>query len=149
MIPLQLWYSLDQTEGDVAREHEDLDAALDRVAAISDSEWAALAEVTQHADKFAAMLYVGFRTDMGALMYPGDQDHEETYTRGAGAPNHEPILYMQCNSDNEFPSNSEVPAALIRQAVHEFADTGLRPTCVEWQTWNPVAVDSGSENGFG
>ncbi len=94
MIPLELWYSLERTEGDIASTHEELDATLDRFAAISDSQWAALAEVTQHADKFASMWYVGFHADMSALMYPSRPDR--VYTRGHGLPDGEP--FSTCNA---------------------------------------------------
>jgi hypothetical protein len=52
---------------------------------------------------------------------------------------------MYTTSDCETPPNGEIPAALVRQAAHEFADTGLRPTCIDWQTWERVNADSGSE----
>ncbi len=129
MIPLELWYSFDQTEGDVARTHEELDAALDRLAAVSDSRWAALATVSEVDNVPGPLPYAGFHADMDALMYPSRP--ERAYTRGEGTPDGEPLLYMQGHSDNEFPPNSEIPAVLIRQAVHEFADTGERPTGVE------------------
>jgi hypothetical protein len=143
MIPLKLWYSDEQTEGDIAHTHDELDAVLDRVAALSSSGWPALAEVTQAADKFGPLMYVGFHEYMGALMYP--EIDTSAYTVGEGTQDGDPLLYMQGTSDSEFPPNSEVPAALIRQATHEFADTGRRPTCVPWQTWERPDATTDSE----
>ncbi|HEX5404904.1 MAG TPA: Imm1 family immunity protein [Pseudonocardiaceae bacterium] len=145
MIPLKLWYSHEQTEGDIARTHDELDAALDRVAVLSGPDWPVLAEVTQAADKFGPLLYVGLHVEQGALLYSGDDDEDGSYTTGSGTQDGEPLLYMQGTSDCEFPPNSEVSATLIRQAAHEFADTGLRPTCVLWQTWDRPDADTDSE----
>jgi hypothetical protein len=138
-----LWYAYEQTIGDIVRSHEELDAAIDRVAALAGPDWPALAEVTQLENKFGPVLYLGMHLDQGALAYAGN--HQRVYTLGEGTQDGEPILYMYTTSDNEFPPNSEVPAALIRQAAHEFADTGQRPTCVEWQVWEREFADSGSD----
>jgi hypothetical protein len=140
MIPLMLWYSPEQTEGDIVRTHGELDAALDRIAALAGPDWPVLAEVTQLEDKFGPMLYLGLHVDQGAVMDPGET--RRAYTCGSGTSDGEPLLYMQGNSDNEFPPNAEVPADLVRQAAHEFADTGVRPTCVQWQIWQRVDVGS-------
>ena len=145
MIPLKLWYSHDQTAGDIAQTHEELDAALDRIAALSGPDWPALAEVTVVDNKFGPVLYVGLHLDLGALLYSGDDDKEGSFTTDGSPPDGERLLYMQGTSDCEFPSNAEVPAALIRRAAHEFADTGRRPTCVEWQVWEPEVDDSESD----
>ncbi|MET8824951.1 Imm1 family immunity protein [Streptomyces sp. NPDC004610] len=44
------------------------------------------------------------------------------------------VSYFIVGEGNEFPDRSEVPIALVRQAVKEFlASGGQRPTCVQWQ----------------
>jgi hypothetical protein len=135
MIPLTLWYSNDQVDGDVVRTHEELDAGIDRVAALAGQDWPALAEVTQLDDDPAApMLYLGLHVDKGAIMYP--EPTRRVYTAGAPTGTGETMLYMQGTADCEFPASAEVPVQLVRQAAHEFAETGVRPTCVNWQTWN-------------
>lgn len=134
MISLTFWYSRDQTDGDVGATHDELDAVLSRVAALSLPEWPALAQVTQTEDtRSGPLLYVGFHVERGALLYSGDDDPDGSYTLGDGAAIGEPLLHMYTMSDCEFPPNAEVPADLIRQAAHEFADTGRRSTCVPWQ----------------
>jgi hypothetical protein len=41
MIPLELWYSHEQTEGDIARTHDELDTVLNRIAVLARSDWPA------------------------------------------------------------------------------------------------------------
>jgi hypothetical protein len=108
---------------------------LDTLAGMSRADWPALAEVTQADvdDLRAPMLSVGLHVDRGALMYSGPDDLDGSYSRGDGPHGDEPILYMQGTSDNEFPPDSEMPAALVRRAVHEFDEAYRRPSSVPWQ----------------
>jgi hypothetical protein len=145
MIPLMLWYSHDQSEGDVARTHEELDAILDKVAALSGPDWPALAEVTLLENTKGPMLGPGFLLGQGAIYYSGHDYTNGNLTLGEGPRDGEPLLYMMTTSDNEFPPNSEIPVELVRRATHEFAETGVRPTCVEWQTWDRSGADTESE----
>jgi hypothetical protein len=145
MIPLKLWYSREQTAGDVAETPVELTAALDRIAALSGPDWPALATVTPVGTKFGPVLYVGFHVRNGALLYSGSDDMDGSFTLGSGPTDGDPLLYMYMTSDNEFPPNSEIPAELVRRAVHEFADTGRRPTCVAWQTWDRPDATTESE----
>jgi immunity protein Imm1 of predicted polymorphic toxin system len=135
VIPLKLWYSREQTTGDVVRTHAELDAAIDRIEVLARPGWPALAEATQLDNKLGSLLYLGLHVDRGVLLYAGAGETSRMYTIGEGTEDGAPLLYMQGTSDCEFPPNSEVAVKLIRQAAHEFADTGQRPTCVEWQTW--------------
>jgi hypothetical protein len=145
MIPLTLWYAREQEAGDRAETPAELDSALDRIAALSGPGWPALATVTPAGARFGPVLYVGFHEQNGALLYSGEDDADGSFTRGAGSITGEPLLYMNMESDNEFPPNSELPADRIRQAVHEFANTGRRPTCVDWQTWGRPDATTDSE----
>lgn len=145
MIPLRLWYSHDQKAGDIATTHAELDVLLDRLSALSTPEWPALAEVTPAASKYGPALYVGLHVDLGALRASTADDPGPYYTVGEGSSDGEPILYMYTTSDGEVPANAEIPAALVRQAAHEFADTGVRPTCVDWQIWKAPVLDTESE----
>ncbi len=44
------------------------------------------------------------------------------------------ISYSIMGNATEFPSRSEIPIALVRQAVKEFLSSGgQRPTCIQWQ----------------
>jgi hypothetical protein len=144
MTPLELWYSDEQAEGDIARSHDELDATLDRLATLSRPDWPALATVHTVGNRFGPVLYVGFHDGMGALMYAAGDD-PRAYTLGEGAQDGGPILYMYTTSDCEFPPNAEVPATVIRLAAHEFADTGVRPTCVGWQGWERPDADAESD----
>ncbi|WP_158101836.1 Imm1 family immunity protein [Streptomyces swartbergensis] len=44
------------------------------------------------------------------------------------------VSYSIMGNATEFPENSEISIALVRQAVNEFLSSGgQRPTCVQWQ----------------
>jgi hypothetical protein len=145
VITLTVWYSHDQTgDGDLVHHGAELDAALDRVAALSDTEWPALATISRPNDQASPALYVGFHGDQGALLFVSVEGGRE-FSRGPGDADGEPLLYMYMTSPDDFPPNAEVPVALIRQAAHEFANTGQRPTCVQWQTWERPDVETESE----
>jgi hypothetical protein len=135
MIELEWWYAAGQEAGDVTRTPAEVDAILDTLARMSRDDWPALAEVTQAdvADRRAAMMYVGVHGDLGALMYSGPDDRTGSYSLGGASTEGTPILYMSGESDNEFPPNCEIPVVMVRQAAHEFAATGQRPTDVPWQ----------------
>jgi hypothetical protein len=135
VISLTLWYSHDQTDGDIARTHQELDAALDRLTALSRLDWPALAEVTKTDDLMGPLLYVGARADRGALVYSGDDDPDGSCTSNGLPQDGEPLLYMYMTSDMTLPPDAEVDVEQVRQAVHEFADTGTRPATVLWQPW--------------
>jgi hypothetical protein len=68
--------------------------------------------------------------DVGALRYMGGGGNY--YTHGSNSADKE-ITYYYTGSDREFPADSEVPLAQIREAVKEFLVASERPTVVEWQ----------------
>lgn len=46
------------------------------------------------------------------------------------------LAYFIQGHMTEFPAHSEIPIALVRQALREFiASAGKRPECVEWQEY--------------
>lgn len=135
MITQALWYSHEQPGDDVAGTPDELDAALDRAAALSrDDGWWATALIVP-AETHSPVLYAGFARGVGVLRYIDGA--EESFSQGIGSPDGEPLLYMYQQNDMEFPPNAEVPIAAVRAAVHEFAATGARPTGVQWQHWEP------------
>lgn len=67
--------------------------------------------------------------DVGALRYMGGGGNY--FSRGQAGGDKE-VTYYYTGSDREFPADSELPLAQIREAVKEFLDTGERPTTVEW-----------------
>ncbi|HEX4702802.1 MAG TPA: Imm1 family immunity protein [Pseudonocardiaceae bacterium] len=145
MITWTVWYSHDQTaEGEIVHNGAELDAALDHVMAISDTEWPALATISRPNDHSNPALYVGFHSDRGVLLFVSVEGGRE-FSRGSEDSDGAALLYMYMTSAEEFPSNAEVPTALVRKAAHEFADTGGRPTCVEWQLWEQPITDTESE----
>lgn len=67
---------------------------------------------------------------VGALRYMGGGG--SYYTLGAAMADKE-VTYYYTGSDREFPADSEVPLAQVREAVKEFLVTSERPTSVGWQ----------------
>lgn len=103
-----------------------------------------LASISALRDEFGPALYVGCHEGRGVMLYVSAEDGR-LFSRGDGAPDGEPLSYMYMRSEDEYPSNAEVPIALVRQAAHEFVGTGGRPTCVRWQTWERPHADTESE----
>jgi hypothetical protein len=142
-----LWvYSNEPQEWVVTRTHTEIDAMLDKIAALSREDWAAAAQVTEAgvdpvADFNAPEMYVGFHVDRGALLYVGPDDPDGSFSVGDRNAPGEPILYMLGLHDTEFPSNAEIAADVVRRAAHEFADTGERPTDLRWR---PIRGDAWS-----
>jgi Immunity protein Imm1 len=55
------------------------------------------------------------------------------FSRGARS-NRDEVFYCFVGHDRDFPPDSEISIALIRQATKEFlASGGQRPSCVQWQ----------------
>jgi hypothetical protein len=136
VIALEWWYSADQRAGGrITRTTAEVDAVLDTLAEIAREDWPALAEVTQveATDRGAAMMYVGLHGELGALTYSGPDNREGSFSHGDAAADGEPIGYMMGLSHTEMPANCEIPAEVVRRAVHEFAETGQRPVDVPWR----------------
>ncbi|WP_422772460.1 Imm1 family immunity protein [Plantactinospora sp. WMMC1484] len=59
------------------------------------------------------------------------------YTLGTPS-RHDQVSYYYMESERDFPHDSEIPLALVRQAAREFlVSGGQRPTCVSWQRVPP------------
>jgi hypothetical protein len=145
MIPWEVWYSHEQEDGIVVTDSAQLDSVLDRIATLSRPEWSALGTMSSHLGGPGSVLYIGFHVDVGALLYINTGDPIRHFSRGGGSPEGDPLLYMYMASADEFPPNAEIPAHIVRRAAHEFAETGRRPTCVEWQDWEQPDTDTESE----
>jgi hypothetical protein len=137
VIALTWAYSNNPDEFVVTRTHEEIDAVLDKVAALSDEDWPAAAHITKTGIKdirAASEFIVGFHVDRGVLLYSGPDNKDGSLSVGDGPDDGEAILYMIGNQDEEFPPNAEIPLDIVRRAAHEFAETGLRPTDVPWRS---------------
>ncbi|GAA4879950.1 Imm1 family immunity protein [Saccharopolyspora cebuensis] len=76
------------------------------------------------------VLTVGLRREVGALLW----DHGTTAFRPVDGTNDEDADYFLGNRDHSpFPPRTELPIDLVLTAVREYARTGERPTCVEWE----------------
>lgn len=113
---------------------DEVDALIDQVSAESPEQAPILMEVHMSGDPFTQGLDVGVNGINGVLRYSGRDWPEGVYSTGGTSAESEPLAYFYMDMWTEFPSNSEVPLAVVRQAVREFLETnGGRPTCVEWQ----------------
>ncbi|MCP2257491.1 Immunity protein Imm1 [Streptoalloteichus tenebrarius] len=69
--------------------------------------------------------------------HPGDGDYAGIWvTRNNQPPARAPRLYVDKASREEFPTDAVLALDTVRQAVHEFMNTGARPRCVSWQEWD-------------
>ena len=134
MTPLVFWYAHDQGGDHIASTPEEIDAALDLVANLADDGEGVAATIVRDCDE-KGILYAGFNGDVGALYYAGVG--EGFYSQGDVTQDVESLSYALQQNELEFPPNGEVPIAVVRAAVHEFARTGARPTEVRWQEWQP------------
>nr|BAK19874.1 hypothetical protein [Streptomyces rochei] len=77
-------------------------------------------------------LLVGARGDLqvGVLGYMDDGNWVSFDPSGGRGD----ASYSIMGNATEFPSHSELPITLVRQAVKEFLSSGgQRPTCIQWQ----------------
>lgn len=135
MIALHWVYSNDLSEFVVTSTHAEIDVMLDKLASLSHEDWPAAAEITEAGvdDLSAAEFIVGIHVDRGALLYSGPDNKDGSVSRNDRPDDGDPIDYMIGTHDYEFPSNAEIPVDVVRRAVHEFAETGRRPTDVPWR----------------
>ncbi len=139
MISLSLWYEVRQADGLVAATPAELDAALTTIANHRGPEWAAVAEITFTEDwETGPLLYAGFYKVAGILWFSGPGERNAWVSRDPTRSDSSIVQFMYCENEFEVPSDAILPAPLIRWAVHEFAETGERPTCLLWQEWQPV-----------
>ncbi|WP_424183570.1 Imm1 family immunity protein [Actinokineospora sp. G85] len=139
MKSLTFWYEVGQADGLVAATPAELDAALTTIANHRGPEWAAVAEITFTEDwETGPLLYAGFYQVAGIIWYSGHGEGKAFVSRDPTTANTDPMYYMYCENEFEVPKNAHLPGPLIREAVHEFAQTGERPTCLLWQEWQPL-----------
>ncbi|WP_197523080.1 Imm1 family immunity protein [Actinokineospora pegani] len=133
---MTFWYDIDKDEGWNAATPEELDAALDALAAFRGPDWPAVAQIAPTADPLAGpVLVAGFYQVYGILRMATRSDGRTLFSRDPISSDTSTIQYIYCENELELPANSQLPAPLIREAVHEFAETGERPTCLLWQEW--------------
>ncbi|MCP3801156.1 Imm1 family immunity protein [Allokutzneria sp. A3M-2-11 16] len=72
----------------------------------------------------------GMRTgqDRGAIYYTDEGG--AWFSRGAPARDGDTEVYY---ADLDFPADSEIALAQLRQALLEYHRTARRPTCIDWQ----------------
>ncbi|WP_424183571.1 Imm1 family immunity protein [Actinokineospora sp. G85] len=135
MISLSLWYNIDKEDGIVATTPEELDA----VRAFRGPTWPAVAQIVTTDDWYGQPhLHAGLHEVWGFLWFSGPGERNAWISRDPTRSDSSIVQFMYCENEFEVPSDAILPAPLIRLAVHEFAETGERPTCLLWQEWQPV-----------
>ncbi|MFT7840362.1 Imm1 family immunity protein [Saccharothrix sp. BKS2] len=146
MVALIAAYDPAKDQPETVATADELDAVLNQAA-----EWGyrTLIEfrLAEPADGPAhqVALSVGLRgsTNQGTLIYSSSEGlWFGKATPGPEWAEAEPILYYFMSADTEYPPDSEIPAAVVRRAAHEFMTTGgQRPEGPRWHTpppWYPT-----------
>lgn len=131
MTSLILWYAHDQGGGHLAATPEEVDAALDHVASLSDNH-GVVVTITREGDDVTT-LYAGINGDAGTLHHTDAEAAH--YSRGEAPSDGGVLSHANQQDELELPPNAEIPVADVRAAVHEYARTGSRPTGIRWQQW--------------
>ncbi|MFF9001025.1 Imm1 family immunity protein [Streptomyces achromogenes] len=135
--PVQAYYRHDHGDNPVLLQGPgDVDALIDVLLASGPSENLASLHSLERPLTSAGFpdheLLVGVNGDLqlGVLAFT-DEDVLVSFDPSTGRPE---VCYSIMGSATEFPSCSETPIPLVRQAVKEFLLSGGRqPTCIEWQ----------------
>ncbi len=125
-------------------EHEDapitvataaeVDSLIERVRAESPRTAPILMDIHLSGDPFTQGLDVGVRDDSGIVRYSGGKWPRGVISVGSDVSRTAEVAYFYMGNWRGFPPNSELPLALVRQAIKEFMDTnGERPECIRWQ----------------
>ncbi|SMD22650.1 Imm1 family immunity protein [Lentzea albidocapillata] len=61
------------------------------------------------------------------------KDSSEPATPASTADDGDIALYVDVDTRTRFPTDAAIPLEKLREALQEFAETGRRPTCVDWQ----------------
>lgn len=113
---------------------DDIDALIERVRAESPQAAPILMDVHLSGDPFSQGLDIGVRSNCGIVRYSGDKWPRGVISIGEQSELEEEVAYFYMGNWRGFPSNSEVPLNMVRQALKEFMETdGKRPECIQWQ----------------
>ncbi|MFD9961443.1 Imm1 family immunity protein [Amycolatopsis sp. NPDC058986] len=132
-MKVEAWYDQDADDPTIVTTAAELDAVLDKVAALDGPR---LVQLYPADGPDGPELSAGLHGDRGVLRYAGHDAPSGSCSRNTGTPFARPewgaVRYYYMTSDNDYPDNAEIPAEAVRKAAHEFMTTGARPTSVEW-----------------
>ncbi|MGX7828981.1 Imm1 family immunity protein [Actinokineospora sp. 24-640] len=140
MTTLAFWHSPDQHNELLATTPAEIDAALALVNRLS-TDYGNVTTITRHGDVGPA-LYVGLNGDVGALQYT--HANEAFFSQGNTRHGGTCLEYDWQWNIFHYPPDAEIPLTDIRTAVHQFAETGTKPTSVRWQEWEPPIEPGGT-----
>jgi hypothetical protein len=74
---------------------------------------------------------------VGGLRYAGRNGDESGTWYAVGSQRRpDPLMYAHVGNESLFPSDSELPIDVVRDAAREFlASGGERPSSVDWREW--------------
>ncbi|MFD8497697.1 Imm1 family immunity protein [Amycolatopsis sp. NPDC059657] len=134
MAVVKGWYDPGQAEPFELTERDQVDALLDRmVTEATEAPVGVIAELAWEGEEHRSILQFGLRNDsVGFVGYMGKGEASVISTSGATTP--EPVAYDYQAHEREVPSNAEVSAAAVRQAVRDYVSSnGARPAGVTWR----------------
>ena len=134
MVELDVWYDQEPENdfgpGDpaiVVRTARELDALVDRVLEETKGHRvAAMVQVSIHGQQGYPALEVGLGQRKGFIVYHA-ADGGSTHGDGDEA---DKVQYVYVGSMSEIPADVEVPIHTVRHGLHEFLETGERPSVV-------------------
>lgn len=135
MTPLVAYWESGQGEGVPVTTAAELDAILDRAAALARPDWAVLVVIGTPDDLSQPVLSVGVRGSVGALVLASVDAGQEFSRNNVASFDGEPLIYMRLTTAEEFPPNSELPIEIVRRAAHHFVVTREKLPEIEWAPW--------------
>ncbi|MDQ3578431.1 MAG: Imm1 family immunity protein [Actinomycetota bacterium] len=128
----------------ILRGVEDID---DFVAELTEAGWEytaasvyAVEESSPEKPKHEMIIGADKTTGYGAVRYAGNSgdssDNAGEWFSVGDHVNPDGVEFAYFGTGHDFPNNSEVSIAVVKQAMAELKDSGgRRPACVTWQVW--------------
>ncbi|ACU37517.1 hypothetical protein KCV87_01910 [Actinosynnema pretiosum subsp. pretiosum] len=127
MTELVAWYYPGQTVDAELRGPQDVDGVLDDLVRVGGP---VMAQLWDRSDPASTLLNVGVDGPRGCGLLCHVDGDEVWISEGTG----EPGRYLMIGLDWDHPAGVEVPLAVVRAAVHEYArGGGRRPGGVRWR----------------
>jgi hypothetical protein len=131
VVALEVWYqhaSDDEASPLVVETTEQLDDLLDRILNETvDNRVPPMVQVAVAGDWKRGVMEVGLGQNKGFILY---QTADGGNTKGDGSPE-DVVEYVYMGNLTEMPADVEVSLQEVRRGLHEFLETGARPSVVQ------------------
>ena len=131
MVALKVWYQHagdDEASPLVVETTQQLDDLVDRILSeTADYRVPPMVQVAVAGDWKRGVMEVGLGQDKGFILY---QTSDGGDTQGDGNPE-DVVEYVYMGNLTEVPADVEVPMQMVRRGLHEFLETGTRPSVVK------------------